>query len=99
MTSLIGFTRAQRRTGLGAIAIMLVLALSAWLLAFGVTASAATPNALPGSTFQSGNGDLVTDTAGASDWVNAPNRTIDCDLPDSGCFTQLGRTLPTSDNS
>ena len=36
---------------------------------------------LPGSTFEGNDGNLVVNTAGNTDWANAPNRHIGTDLP------------------
>jgi hypothetical protein len=42
--------------------------------------AAATAN-LPGSTFESTDGNLIVNTSGNEDWVNAPNRVRGDDLP------------------
>ena len=48
----------------------------AMTLAFGASAWAN----LPGSTFEGSDGNLVVDTTGNTDWINAPNRVRGDDL-------------------
>jgi hypothetical protein len=46
---------------------------------------------LPGSTFEGNDGNLVVNTAGNTDWINAPNRAIDTDLPTGTTDNSFGQ--------
>ena len=60
----------------GRVAILAILAASAMATLFVVGASAN----LAGSNFEGSDGNLVVDTAGDHDWVNAPNLSVGKDL-------------------
>ena len=52
------------------------VALAAVLVfAFGASAN------LPGSTFEGNDGNLIVNTSGNTEWINAPHRSIGTDLP------------------
>ncbi len=53
------------------------------------TISAAVAN-LPGSTFEGNDGNLVVDTAGNTDWANAPNRVRGDDLASGSSDNSFG---------
>jgi hypothetical protein len=53
------------------------------------TVSAAVAN-LPGSTFEGNDGNLIVNTAGNTDWVNAPNRVRGDDLPSGASDNSFG---------
>ena len=61
--------------------------------------AAATAN-LPGSTFEGNDGNLVVNTAGNTDWANAPDRVRGTTCPMASRTTRSGRaprrTIPTS---
>src|SRR5438270_5826450 len=86
---------------IGKVAIVIALLTYAMAVTFGSTAGAN----LAGSTFEGNDGNLTVDTIGMQDWVNAPNRTVACDLAaklanaNADCFTALSQTAPSSDNS
>jgi len=46
---------------------------------------------LAGSTFEGNDGNLVVDTAGNTDWINAPNRHIGTDLPSGSTDNSFGQ--------
>ena len=46
---------------------------------------------LPGSTFESSDGNLVVDTTGNHDWVNAPNRVVQLDKPSGSADDSFGQ--------
>jgi hypothetical protein len=46
---------------------------------------------LAGSTFEGNDGNLVVDTTGNTDWVNAPNREIGTDLPTGTTDNSFGQ--------
>ena len=79
---------------IGKVAIVIALLTYALAVTFGSTAGAN----LAGSTFEGNDGNLTVDTIGMQDWVNAPNRTVACDLAaklanaNADCFTALGQT-------
>jgi hypothetical protein len=75
-------TRRRRRYQLAALfSVAAVLALIA------VPASAV----LPGSTFEGNDGNLVVDTAGNTDWANAPNRVVGLDQPSGSTDNSFGQ--------
>src|SRR6266567_3870937 len=73
--------RLRKRLGLATVA--------ALALAF-VTASTAGAN-LAGSTFEGNDGNLVVDTAGNTDWTNAPNRVVGIDQPSGTSDNSFGQ--------
>jgi prealbumin domain-containing protein len=54
----------------------------------GVTSAVAN---LPGSTFEGSDGNLVVNTAGNTDWENAPHRAIGTDLPTGPTDNSFGQ--------
>jgi hypothetical protein len=62
------------------------LAAAAFMVVF-VAASGAN---LTGSTFEGNDGNLVVNTTGNTDWVNAPNRVRGDDLPSGGTDNSFG---------
>src|SRR6188472_2777390 len=46
---------------------------------------------LAGSTFEGNDGNLVVNTAGDTDWVNAPHRVIGTDLPKGPTDNSFGQ--------
>src|SRR5512133_2329335 len=69
-----------------------------WLIGTSLTAAAAfmvffvvsSGANLPGSTFEGNDGNLVVNTAGNTDWANAPNRVRGDDLPSGGTDNSFG---------
>lgn len=59
-------------------ALVALAAIAAFFVVF-VTTSSGLP--LPGSNFESDDGNLVVNTAGNHDWVNAPNLSVGVDKP------------------
>jgi hypothetical protein len=59
-----------------------------------VTASGAN---LSGSTFEGNDGNLVVNTAGNTDWVNAPNRVVGIDLPSGNNDNSFGQGAKEDD--
>lgn len=55
----------------------------------GTTASCQAP--LTGSTFEGGDGNLLVNTAGNTDWVTAPNRVVGIDQPSGGSDNAFGQ--------
>src|SRR5512132_2286022 len=74
----------RRRTRL----LVLTLLVASALAVFFVAASSAN---LPGSTFEGNDGNLVVNTPGNTDWVNAPNRVIGTDLPTGQTDNSFGQ--------
>lgn len=59
---------------------------------------AGTANAnLPGSTFEGNDGNFVVNTAGNTDWVNAPNLVKGVDLPTGNADNSFGNGTKESD--
>jgi hypothetical protein len=52
---------------------------------------------LPGSTFEGNDGNLVVNTSGNKDWVNAPNRVRGDDLPSGGTDNSFGQGTKEDD--
>jgi hypothetical protein len=52
---------------------------------------------LPGSTFEGNDGNLVVNTAGNHDWVNAPNRVRGDDLPSGNSDNSFGQGTKEDD--
>ncbi len=52
---------------------------------------------LPGSTFEGNDGNLVVNTAGNSDWANAPNRVRGDDFPSGGSDNSFGQGTKEDD--
>jgi hypothetical protein len=77
--------RSRRTRRLWKIAVTLT-ALAAFAAVF-VAGSSAN---LPGSTFEGNDGNLVVDTAGNTDWANAPNRVRGDDLASGGSDNSFG---------
>jgi hypothetical protein len=78
-----------------------LVALSVPLLAAGllggiVLSGVASAN-LPGSTFESNDGNMVVDHAGNTDWVNAPNLVVGTDLPSGPTDNSFGRGTQEND--
>jgi hypothetical protein len=69
-----------RRVGIPAAVLSLALA----------TAGIASAN-LTGSTFEGNDGNLVVDTAGNTDWANAPARVVGIDQPSGGNDNSFGQ--------
>jgi hypothetical protein len=55
--------------------------------------------ALPGSTFEGDDGNLVVNTAGNTDWSNAPNRVRGDDLPSGTADNSFGQGTKEDDPS
>jgi hypothetical protein len=66
---------------------LVILTGTALLLAIGASANAN----LPGSTFEGNDGNLVVNTAGNKDWVNAPNRVRGDDLASGSSDNSFGQ--------
>ena len=66
-----------------------------------VTAALALPNLasanLAGSTFEGDDGNLIVNTAGNTDWSNAPNRVRGDDLPSGGTDNSFGQGTKEDD--
>ena len=52
---------------------------------------------LPGSSFESSDGNLVVNTAGNTDWTNAPNRVRGDDLPSGSGDNSFGQGTKEDD--
>jgi hypothetical protein len=52
---------------------------------------------LAGSTFEGNDGNLVVDTAGNTDWANAPNRVVGLDQPSGGGDNAFGQGTKEDD--
>jgi Prealbumin-like fold domain len=52
---------------------------------------------LAGSTFEGNDGNLVVDTAGNTDWANAPNRVVGLDQPSGGSDNAFGKGTKEDD--
>jgi Prealbumin-like fold domain len=52
---------------------------------------------LAGSTFEGNDGNLVVDTAGNTDWANAPNRVVGIDQPSGGSDNSFGQGTKEDD--
>jgi hypothetical protein len=52
---------------------------------------------LAGSTFEGNDGNLVVNTAGNSDWSNAPNRVVGLDQPSGGSDNSFGQGTKEDD--
>jgi hypothetical protein len=52
---------------------------------------------LTGSTFESNDGNLIVNTAGNTDWVNAPNRVRGDDLASGGTDNSFGQGTKEDD--
>jgi hypothetical protein len=52
---------------------------------------------LAGSTFEGNDGNLVVNTAGNTDWTNAPNRVVGIDQPSGGSDNSFGRGTKEDD--
>jgi hypothetical protein len=52
---------------------------------------------LSGSTFEGNDGNLVVNTAGNSDWTNAPNRVVGLDQPSGGNDNAFGQGTKEDD--
>jgi hypothetical protein len=52
---------------------------------------------LPGSTFESNDGNLIVNTPGNTDWVNAPNRVRGDDLPSGRTDNSFGQGTKEDD--
>ncbi len=85
--SSIGRQPVRRRLGL-VVAVTTVLGLS---FAGPVLAN------LPGSTFESNDGNLIVDTPGNTDWVNAPGRVRGDDLPSGSSDNSFGQGTKEDD--
>jgi hypothetical protein len=68
--------------------------LAAVFAVFFVAASGAN---LPGSSFEGNDGNLVVNTAGNTDWANAPNRVRGDDLPSGGSDNSFGQGTKEDD--
>jgi hypothetical protein len=79
--------RIRRRVGV-------VLTLAAM---FGLTLVAPGLANLPGSTFEGNDGNLVVNTAGNTDWVNAPNRVRGDDSPSGTNDNSFGKGTKEDD--
>jgi hypothetical protein len=81
-----GNWRRSRRLGaaVGAMILLLAIALPSFAN-------------LPGSTFEGNDGNLVVNTAGNTDWVNAPNRVRGDDLPSGSTDNSFGQGTKEDD--
>ena len=61
------------------------------LALFAVVFVAASSANLAGSTFEGNDGNLVVNTAGNSDWANAPNRVVGLDQPSGSSDNAFGQ--------
>jgi hypothetical protein len=85
-------SRLSRRLARASVAVALVLG--------GVLGGAAPALAsLPGSTFEGNDGNLVVNTPGNADWVNAPNRVRGDDLPSGRTDNSFGQGTKEDDAS
>jgi hypothetical protein len=67
------------------------------LAAFAAVFVAGSSANLPGSTFEGNDGNLVVDTAGNTDWANAPNRVVGIDQPSGGGDNSFGQGTKEDD--
>jgi hypothetical protein len=59
---------------------------------FVLSAQAALPtDPLPGSSFEGGDGNLVVDVAGHTDWANVPGRNVGIDLASGSADNAFGQ--------
>jgi Prealbumin-like fold domain len=58
-----------------------VVAITTAALLTGILGTAGADAVLPNSTFEGNDGNLVVNTPGNTDWINAPHRSIGTDLP------------------
>jgi Prealbumin-like fold domain len=65
-------------------------------LAFAAVALPSFAN-LPGSTFEGNDGNLVVNTAGNTDWANAPNRVVGVDQPSGSSDNAFGQGTKEDD--
>lgn len=65
--------------------------LAAGLLTLSVFASAPASANLPGSTFEGGDGNLVVNTAGNTDWANVAGLSTGVDLPSGSADNSFGQ--------
>ena len=72
-------------------AIIALIALVAFLLPASALAN------IPGSTFEGGDGNLVVDTAGNTDWTNVANKTSAADLPTGQNDNSFGQGTSEND--
>jgi hypothetical protein len=72
----------------------LIIASSAALILALVPAASAN---LAGSTFEGNDGNMTVNTAGNTDWVNAPNRVRGDDLPSGGTDNSFGQGTKEDD--
>src|ERR1044072_5579709 len=70
---------------------------AAMLLAGLAIVAAVAIGKLPGSTFEGNDGNLMVDTAGNTDWVNAPNRTVAFDLESGADDNSFGQGTKEDD--
>jgi hypothetical protein len=82
-----GHRRLRRRLGL-------VVAVTT---ALGLTFAGPVLANLPGSTFEGSDGNLVVDTPGNTDWVNAPQRVRGDDLPSGNSDNSFGQGTKEDD--
>ena len=64
---------------------------------FAVVFVAASSANLPGSTFEGNDGNLVVNTAGNTDWDNAPNLRVRVDLPTGANDNSFGQGTSEGD--
>jgi hypothetical protein len=67
------------------------------LAAFAVVFVAASGANLTGSTFEGNDGNLVVNTAGNTDWANAPNRVVGLDQPSGSSDNSFGQGTKEDD--
>src|SRR5215212_7582108 len=65
--------------------------------ALGITFAGPVLANLPGSTFEGNDGNLTVNTAGNTDWVNAPNRVRGDDLPSGTNDNSFGQGTKEDD--
>jgi hypothetical protein len=67
------------------------------LALFAVVFVAASSANLAGSTFEGNDGNLVVNTAGNTDWANAPNRVVGLDQPSGSTDNSFGQGTKEDD--
>jgi hypothetical protein len=68
-----------------------VIAITTAALLTGVIGPSGADAVLPNSTFEGNDGNLVVNTSGNTDWINAPNRNIGTDLPTGTTDNSFGQ--------
>src|SRR5215216_3243807 len=68
-----------------------------FVTSLGVVAASSASAVLPGSTFEGHDGNFVVNTAGNTDWVNAPNRHVGLDAINSQGDNSFGQGTSEND--